>query len=36
MKGKMIVVILCDGGERYVTTPLFQELIADRRKAAKR
>ena len=26
MDGKTIVVILCDGGERYVTTPLFQEL----------
>ena len=36
MKGKMIVVILCDGGERYVTTPLFQELITDRRKPTKR
>jgi cysteine synthase len=27
MRGKMVVVILCDSGERYVTTPLFQELI---------
>jgi hypothetical protein len=27
MKGKMIVVILCDSGERYVTTPLFQEML---------
>ena len=36
MKDKMIVVILCDGGERYVTTPLFQELIADRRRPAKK
>jgi cysteine synthase A len=36
MQGKMIIVILCDGGERYVTTPLFQELIADRRRAAKK
>lgn len=27
MRGKMIVVILCDGGERYVTTPLFREII---------
>ena len=36
MAGKMIIVILCDGGERYVTTPLFQELIADRRRAAKK
>jgi cysteine synthase A len=26
MRGKTIVVILCDGGERYLTTPLFQEL----------
>jgi cysteine synthase len=31
MAGKMIVVILCDSGERYVTTALFQELV--RRKA---
>jgi cysteine synthase A len=27
MRGKMVVVILCDSGERYVTTPLFQELL---------
>ncbi|APR83201.1 Cysteine synthase [Minicystis rosea] len=27
MRGKMIVVILCDGGERYLTTPLFQEML---------
>ncbi|MFT3774478.1 MAG: cysteine synthase A [Minicystis sp.] len=27
MEGKMIVVILCDGGERYLTTPLFQEML---------
>jgi len=27
MRGKMVVVILCDSGERYVTTPLFQEMI---------
>lgn len=27
MRGKMAVVILCDGGERYLTTPLFQELV---------
>jgi cysteine synthase A len=27
MRGKMVVVILPDGGERYVTTPLFQELL---------
>jgi len=26
MRGKLVVVILCDGGERYLTTPLFQEL----------
>jgi len=25
MRGKLVVVILCDGGERYLTTPLFQE-----------
>ncbi len=27
MRGKVIVVILCDSGERYLTTPLFQELL---------
>jgi len=27
MRGRMIVVILCDGGERYLTTPLFQEML---------
>jgi cysteine synthase A len=27
MRGKLTVVILCDGGERYLTTPLFQELV---------
>ncbi len=27
MKDKMIVAIVCDGGERYVTTPLFQEIL---------
>jgi len=27
MKGKLVVVILCDGGERYLTTPLFQEML---------
>lgn len=27
MRGKMVLVILPDGGERYVTTPLFQELL---------
>jgi cysteine synthase A len=24
MRGKLVVVILCDGGERYLTTPLFR------------
>jgi len=27
-RNAMIVVILPDGGERYVTTPLFRELLA--------
>jgi cysteine synthase A len=27
MKDKFVVVILCDGGERYLTTPLFQEML---------
>ncbi len=27
MKGKLIVVMLPDGGERYVTTPLMDELV---------
>ncbi len=27
MRGKTIVVMLCDSGERYITTPLFQELL---------
>jgi cysteine synthase A len=27
MAGKMVIVILPDGGERYVTTPLFQEIL---------
>jgi cysteine synthase A len=27
MRDRIIVVILCDGGERYLTTPLFQELV---------
>lgn len=27
MKGKVIVTIVCDSGERYVTTPLFQEIL---------
>jgi cysteine synthase A len=26
-RGKTVVVILPDTGERYVTTPLFEELI---------
>ncbi len=30
MEGRTIVVILCDGGERYVTTPLFQEIARKR------
>jgi cysteine synthase A len=33
MRGKMAVVILPDGGERYVTTPLFQEILRPCRKA---
>jgi cysteine synthase A len=36
MRGKMIVVILPDGGERYVTTPLFQEILRPCRKAQER
>src|SRR5262249_19224839 len=28
MNGRTIVVILPDGGERYVTSPLFQEILA--------
>jgi len=31
MAGRTIVVILCDGGERYVTTPLFAELARKNR-----
>jgi cysteine synthase A len=27
MQGKLVVVILCDSGERYLTTPLFQEML---------
>ena len=27
MKDRTIVTIVCDGGERYVTTPLFQEIL---------
>jgi cysteine synthase len=29
MDGKTIVVILCDGGERYLTTPLFRAASTD-------
>ncbi|XXY53931.1 cysteine synthase A [Sorangium sp. So ce269] len=36
MQGKTIVVILPDGGERYVTSPLFKELIGHGRGAAPR
>jgi cysteine synthase A len=28
MKGRRIVCVVCDTGERYVTTPLFGELAA--------
>lgn len=28
MQGRNIVAILCDGGERYLSTPLFSELFA--------
>lgn len=31
MAGKTVVVILPDGGERYITTPLFQKLVAARK-----
>ncbi|AGP32848.1 cysteine synthase [Sorangium cellulosum] len=34
MQGKKIVVILPDGGERYVTSPLFKELVGCARGAA--
>ena len=27
-KGKVIVVMLPDGGERYASTPLFAEMLA--------
>ncbi|MBI4509464.1 MAG: cysteine synthase A [Deltaproteobacteria bacterium] len=27
--GKLVVVMICDTGERYVTTPLFDEMIRD-------
>jgi cysteine synthase A len=36
MRGKKIVVILPDGGERYVTSPLFKELVGRDRGAAAR
>ena len=31
MKDKVIVTIVCDSGERYVTTPLFQEILRSAR-----
>jgi cysteine synthase len=34
MRGKLIVVILCDGGERYVTTPLFREILGSAKRTA--
>ncbi|WP_437575809.1 cysteine synthase A [Sorangium sp. So ce887] len=36
MQGKKIVVILPDGGERYVTSPLFKELVGCARMAVSR
>ncbi|WP_434043234.1 MULTISPECIES: cysteine synthase A [Sorangium] len=36
MQGKNIVVILPDGGERYVTSPLFKELVGCARGPASR
>jgi cysteine synthase A len=33
MRGKLVVAMLCDGGERYLSTPLFQGLAARSRKA---
>ncbi|XXX75138.1 cysteine synthase A [Sorangium sp. So ce134] len=36
MQGKKIVVILPDGGERYVTSPLFKELVGCARMAGPR
>ncbi|WP_438039531.1 cysteine synthase A [Sorangium sp. So ce128] len=36
MQGKKIVVILPDGGERYVTSPLFKELVGCARAAVPR
>ncbi|WP_437875734.1 cysteine synthase A [Sorangium sp. So ce513] len=36
MEGKNIVVILPDGGERYVTSPLFRELVGCARGPASR
>ncbi|WP_437545322.1 cysteine synthase A [Sorangium sp. So ce327] len=36
MQGKRIVVILPDGGERYVTSPLFKELVGCARAAVPR
>jgi cysteine synthase A len=29
MRGKMIVTLLCDTGERYLSTPLFADLVED-------
>jgi cysteine synthase A len=29
MQGKMIVTFLCDTGERYLSTPLFADLVED-------
>ena len=26
MKGKVVVTVLCDTGERYLSTPLFADL----------
>jgi cysteine synthase A len=34
MRGKLVVVILCDGGERYVTTPLFREILGSVKRSA--
>ncbi|WP_438015953.1 cysteine synthase A [Sorangium sp. So ce315] len=36
MEGKNVVVILPDGGERYVTSPLFRELVGCARGPASR
>ncbi len=34
MRGKLVVVILPDGGERYLTTPLFAQMSGARGKRA--